>query len=32
VEAGVAFAREALADANKVTREPVSASELTVAL
>jgi altronate hydrolase len=32
VEAGVAFVREALADANKVTREPVPASELTVAL
>src|SRR4051812_35357936 len=32
VEAGVAFVREALIDANKVTREPVSASELTVAL
>jgi altronate hydrolase len=32
VEAGVAFVREALSDANKVTRETVSASELTVAL
>jgi altronate hydrolase len=32
VEAGVAFVREALADANKVKREPVSASELIVAL
>src|SRR5437016_8959782 len=32
VEAGVAFVREALGDANKVKREPVSASELTVAL
>src|SRR3979411_52155 len=32
VEAGVAFVREALEDANKVQREPVSASELTVAL
>ncbi len=32
VEAGVAFVREALADANKVRREPVPASELTVAL
>ena len=32
VEAGVAFVREALADANKVKREAVSASELTVAL
>ena len=32
VEAGVAFVREALADANKVKREPVPASELTVAL
>src|ERR1700719_2397286 len=32
VEAGVAFVREALVDANKVSREPVSASELTVAL
>ena len=31
-EAGVAFVREALTDANKVKREPVSASELTVAL
>src|SRR5438270_685894 len=32
VEAGVAFVREALQDANKVQREPVSASELMVAL
>src|SRR5258705_5761441 len=32
VEAGVAFVREALTDANKVKREPVSASDLTVAL
>ncbi len=32
VEAGVAFVREALAEANKVKREPVPASELTVAL
>jgi len=32
VEAGVAFVREALAEANNVKREPVSASELTVAL
>src|ERR1700729_1896215 len=32
VEAGVAFVREALSDANKVRREPVSASELTLAL
>src|SRR5438045_7741508 len=32
VEAGVAFVREALADANNVQREPVSASDLTVAL
>jgi altronate hydrolase len=31
-EAGIAFVKEALADANKVTREEVSASELTVAL
>jgi altronate hydrolase len=31
-EAGVAFVREALADANTVKREAVSASELTVAL
>jgi altronate hydrolase len=31
-EAGVAFVREALVDANKVKREEVSASELTVAL
>src|SRR3981189_205826 len=32
VEAGVAFVREALTDANNVRREPGSASELTVAL
>src|SRR6186713_2250432 len=32
VEAGVAFVREALVDANNIRREPVSASELTVAL
>src|SRR5947208_9741319 len=32
VEAGVAFVREALNDANRVKREPVPASELTVAL
>jgi altronate hydrolase len=32
VEAGVAFVREALADANSVRREPVPVSELTVAL
>src|SRR6476660_9538100 len=32
VEAGIAFVREALADANKVKRESVPASELTVAL
>src|SRR3954470_5129006 len=32
VEAGVAFVREALTDANRVKREPVPASELTVAL
>src|SRR2546430_3434550 len=32
VESGVAFVREALADANNVKREPVSASELTAAL
>src|ERR1700760_1492270 len=32
VEAGIAFVREALTDANKVKRETVSASELTVAL
>lgn len=32
VEAGVAFVREALADANKVQRETVPVSELTVAL
>ena len=32
VEAGVAFVREALVDANKVSREQVAASELTVAL
>jgi len=31
-EAGIAFVKEALADSNKVTREEVSASELTVAL
>lgn len=31
-EAGVAFVNEVLADANNVTREEVSASELTVAL
>ena len=31
-EAGIAFVREALTDANKVAREEVSASELTVAL
>lgn len=31
-EAGVAFVKEALADANNVKREAVSASELTVAL
>jgi altronate hydrolase len=31
-EAGIAFVKEALADANKVKREPVPASELTVAL
>jgi altronate hydrolase len=31
-EAGVAFVREALADANQVKRQSVSASELTVAL
>ena len=31
-EAGVAFVREALVDANKVKRETVAASELTVAL
>jgi altronate hydrolase len=31
-EAGIAFVREALADANRVTRETVPASELTVAL
>ena len=31
-EAGIAFVKEALADANRVTREEVSASELTVAL
>ena len=32
VEAGIAFVSEALTDANKVKREPVPASELTVAL
>ncbi|MDP1881316.1 MAG: altronate dehydratase family protein, partial [Bradyrhizobium sp.] len=32
VEAGAAFVREALVDANNVRREPVSAGELTVAL
>ena len=32
VEAGVAFVREVLAEANHVHREPVPASELTVAL
>ena len=32
IEAGVAFVREALADANTVHREPIPASELTVAL
>jgi altronate hydrolase len=32
VEAGVAFVKEALVDANSVHREPVPASELTVAL
>ncbi|MDE2333498.1 MAG: altronate dehydratase [Rhodospirillales bacterium] len=31
-EAGIAFVREALADANRVTRESVPASHLTVAL
>ena len=31
-EAGIAFVKEALQDANKVTRETVPASELTVAL
>src|SRR5246127_1574198 len=31
-EAGIAFVKEALADANKVKREMVAASELTVAL
>ena len=31
-EAGIAFVKEALADANQVKREPVPASELTVAL
>src|ERR1700752_5037802 len=31
-EAGIAFVKEALADANEVKREPVPASELTVAL
>ncbi len=32
VEAGIAFVREVLAEANAVRREPVPASELTVAL
>ena len=32
VEAGVAFVRESLADADRIRREPVPASELTVAL
>ena len=32
VEAGIAFVREALAEANNVKRETVSASELTIAL
>jgi altronate hydrolase len=32
VEAGIAFVREVLADANNVRREPVPVSELTVAL
>jgi altronate hydrolase len=32
VEAGVAFVREVLAESNQITREPVSASELCVAL
>jgi len=32
VEAGIAFVREALAEANNVKREPIPASELTVAL
>src|SRR6476660_661223 len=32
VEAGVAFVKEVLAEANDVRREPVPASELTVAL
>ncbi|MBY0335315.1 MAG: altronate dehydratase family protein [Acetobacteraceae bacterium] len=32
VEAGIAFVREVLAEANAVTREPVPASELKVAL
>jgi altronate hydrolase len=32
VEAGVAFVKEALVDANQAEREPVPASELTVAL
>jgi altronate hydrolase len=32
VEAGIAFVREVLAEANNVTRQPVSASHLTVAL
>ena len=32
VEAGIAFVREVLAEANNVKREPIPASELTVAL
>ena len=32
VEAGIAFVREVLAESNRVTREPVPASELIVAL
>ncbi len=32
VEAGIAFVREVLAEANAITREPVPASELTIAL
>ncbi len=32
VEAGIAFVREVLAEANQVAREPVAASELVVAL
>jgi len=32
VEAGIAFVREALADANRVHRETIPASELTIAL